>query len=573
MEAISDKNQFGESASKDVIRKLLDDKVITETKLKALMDEVSYTNQNPLQALIDSHLVSESVINSYMSGDKIQSINLSEVTIGEELTGKIPKDIALSNRIIAFDETEKDVKIAMANTEDYGAIDYVRNCFGGKDVKPYYAKESDILATIDKFYEYSFTIGNIIDELEANGVIANVSAETNYKSPVIRFFDAIMSDAVHKKASDIHIQPDEFFVRVRYRMDGVMQNQFTFHKKFYSSIIVRIKIVSGMNIAESLRPQDGGIESIIMGRRIDFRVSIMPTIFGEGVVIRILDRGTNIVSIEKLGLLKENEEKMRKIMLRPEGVMIVTGPTGSGKTTTLYAILSEISSPHINMMTLEDPVEYHIALAKQVSINPAAGIDFASGLRAILRQDPDVILVGEMRDEETAITAMRAAMTGHKVYTTLHTNDAVSAINRLLDLKISRHIIASSVNGIIAQRLMRKLCPDCKIKRPIKDSEYETYRIKKTDKPIYVYDAAHTSNCKTCSGTSYIGRVTVTEIILFDHDIKSMVEDGINEYELMKKIKADKKFTSMQVDGIKKVLCGITCFKELKRSVNMSDYM
>lgn len=551
----------------NMLERLIKDGVIDVLQLQILREEITYTNEDITRALTRSNLISEAVINLYLGEEVVESINLDSADIDAEVVKKIPKKDAAERCVIAFQETANAVNIAMGNVSDIETIEYIKTYFNDKEIKAFLAKESDILGAIDKYYEYSFVIGRIIEELEAgSNVDYRVDTEHSYKSPVIRFVDGVLSDAVHKGASDIHIQPDEHFVRVRYRIDGVMQNQLTFDKKFYQSIVVRVKIISGMNIAESMRPQDGGIKASMMGRKIDFRVSLMPTIFGEGAVIRILDKKTSVSDLTKLGLSKDNLEKIHRIIDKPEGVLIVTGPTGSGKTTTLYAIISALASPGINIMTLEDPVEYHMPLARQMNVNHAAGIDFSSGLRAILRQDPDVILVGEMRDEETAITAMRAAMTGHKVFSTLHTNSAISAINRLLDLKVSGHIIASSVNGIIAQRLVRKICLQCGVKRVMADAEFEKYKIKKT-KEVHVYDAC---GCKICNGTGYKGRIGVTEIIVFDKETRAMVEDEVKEHTLLNALRASKKFVPMYIDAIRKVMSGLTSFDEIQRCVDMS---
>lgn len=554
----------------EALIRLVHDGVLDTLHLQIIKEEINQTGENIISALIKSNLVTESVINLYLSENKVTTVDIDAIEVNTDVVKKVPKKDATERRLIVFAEDVNNISVAIADTSDVESIEYIRSYFEGKEAKVFLAREESILASIDKYYEYSFAIGKIIEELEVN-MDANYRADgdNSYKSPVIRFVDGILVDAVHKNSSDIHIQPDENFVRVRYRIDGVMQNQFTFNKKFYQSIIVRAKIISGMNIAESMRPQDGGIKMNMLGRKIDFRVSLMPTVYGEGVVIRILDKKTGISNVTKLGLTKDSLEKIRKILAKPEGVMIVTGPTGSGKTTTLYAIISEISSPGINIMTLEDPVEYNMPLAKQMNVNHAAGIDFASGLRAILRQDPDVILVGEMRDEETAITAMRAAMTGHKVFSTLHTNDAPSAITRLLDLHVSEHIIASSVNGIIAQRLVRRICSNCCKKRLMTDEEFTKYRIKKT-KDVEISEA---HGCKQCYGSGYKGRLSIIEIIVFDKEVRAMVEDGIKEHEFVQKIKTSGKFIPMQIDAIKKVMMGLTSFEEVNRCIDMSSYI
>ncbi|QED23720.1 GspE/PulE family protein [Candidatus Deianiraea vastatrix] len=555
--------------AESLVERLLSDKIIDEIQLQTIRDEVQQTGQDVISALIAAHLVSDNIIQSYIRNVDVKSIDLAHTAIDPNVARKLAKHEAVSNVVIAFYEDSREVGIATVDPDVLSNIDGLSSYFDGKDIVPYLAKQADILAAIDKSYEYEFNISKILKELASASEYEFKGMGNSYQSPVVRIVDALLSDAVHKGASDIHIQPDAKFVRVRYRMDGMMNNQFTFDVKYYPSITVRIKIIGGMNIAESIRPQDGAIQSTIMGRKIDFRVSLMPTVFGESIVIRVLDKNESVSSLSNFNFSKDNETKIRKLLSKPEGVLIMTGPTGSGKTTTLYAMMSEIASPRINMMTLEDPVEYHMPLAKQMNVNDAAGITFAGGLRAILRQDPDVILVGEMRDEETAITAMRAAMTGHKVFSTLHTNDAPSAVNRLLDLGVSRHIIASSVNGIIAQRLIRRLCPDCKKARLMRDDEFARYKIKKV-KDIKVYDAG---SCKNCHNIGYKGRCSVIEVLSFDSMVKSMIEDGASEHAIVGKAKEAKTFVPIQIDAIKKVIGGVSSFDEVSRVIDMSDYI
>ncbi len=564
--------ELDESSQSRLIERLLKDGILTNIQLQTIEDETRQTDENLLVAMVKSRIVAKSIVDAYIENTDVDSIDLKSIQIDPETSRKIPKELSVTNYLIAFLEDRRSVHIAFSNPSDIDNIDFLSSFFDGKNIVKYLAKEADILSMIDKVYEYNFTIGDIIDEMEALNGIDLHGSDATYKSPIIRFLDAVLHDGVHKDASDIHIQPDDGFVRIRYRIDGVMQNQFTLNSKFYQSVVVRIKIISGMNIAESIKPQDGSIKTSIMGRAIDFRVSLMPTIFGEGVVIRILDKKDNISSLLKLGIAKDNYDKIIKIISKPEGVLIMTGPTGSGKTTTLYAMMAQIVSPEINMMTLEDPVEYHMPMARQMNVNQSAGITFASGLRSILRQDPDVILVGEMRDEETAITAMRAAMTGHRVFSTLHTNDASSAINRLLDLGISPHIISSSINGIIAQRLVRKLCPNCKIKHEITDEEYAKFKLRKKEGAVFYAYSENAKGCESCNKTGFRGRAAVLEVLYFDKELRGMIEDGVTEHKIAASLLESKKFSPMQTDAIRKVLQGVTSFAEIERVIDMSEY-
>jgi type IV pilus assembly protein PilB len=340
------------------------------------------------------------------------------------------------------------------------------------------------------------------------------------------------------------------------------------HKEHWSAISVRIKIMSGMNIAETRKPQDGRINSEIIGRKIDFRVSTQPTIHGENIVMRILDEKQSILSLDSLGFSAYHINLLKRMVQRPEGVIILTGPTGSGKTTTLYTILNYINSIDKNIMTLEDPVEYRIPLIRQSNIRMDVGMDFASGVKSILRQDPDVILIGEVRDKDTAMSAIQAAMTGHQVYTSLHTNDALAAIPRLMNIGVPNYLMAGSLIGIFAQRLARKLCSDCKAPEPLSDIE------KKIMGPKYsnINTIMKSKGCQKCNNTGYKGRTVIAEILVFDRDLDDMVSSSKTRKEMMDYV-LSKGFVTMQEDGLHKVSAGILDLKELTRVVDLTERM
>jgi general secretion pathway protein E/type IV pilus assembly protein PilB len=385
---------------------------------------------------------------------------------------------------------------------------------------------------------------------------------------MVRLVDAVLNDAVHHGASDLHFEPEAQFLRVRYRIDGKMVQIRSVHKDYWSAIAVRIKIMSGMNIAETRKPQDGRIESEILGRKIDFRVSTQPTINGENIVMRILDEKQSVITLDKLGFSNHCIDILKKIVKRPEGVIILTGPTGSGKTTTLYTILNYINSIDKNIMTLEDPVEYHIPLIRQSNIKNDIGMDFATGIKAILRQDPDVILVGEIRDKETAVTAIQAAMTGHQVYSSLHTNDALSAIPRLMNIGVPNYLMAGSLIGIIAQRLARKLCVHCKKEAPIDDYERKLLG----NRFAVVTKLFKAVGCDKCSGSGYKGRIAISEILPFDRELDEMVVQAQTRKDMLK-YALSKGFIPMVEDGLEKVVEGIIDLKELTRVVDLTERM
>jgi general secretion pathway protein E/type IV pilus assembly protein PilB len=460
----------------------------------------------------------------------------------------------------------------MVDVFDIIAIDQMRRFFPPNfRIDPVFVSETEIMQSIDQYYDYEMSIEGILKEIESGGA-AKMNDETqlrgDYKSPMVRLVDAVLNDAVHHGASDLHFEPEEKFLRVRYRIDGKMVQIRSVHKDYWSAIAVRIKIMSGMNIAETRKPQDGRIESEILGRKIDFRVSTQPTINGENIVMRILDEKQSVMTLDKLGFSDHCIEILKKIVKRPEGVIILTGPTGSGKTTTLYTVLNYINSIDKNIMTLEDPVEYHIPLIRQSNIKSDIGMDFATGIKAILRQDPDVILVGEIRDKETAITAIQAAMTGHQVYSSLHTNDALSAIPRLMNIGVPNYLMSGSLIGIIAQRLARKLCNNCKKEMPIEDHERKLLG----NRYAVVNKLYRAVGCDKCSGSGYKGRTAISEILPFDRELDEMVVQGQTRKDMLK-YALSTGFIPMVEDGLEKVVTGMIDLKELIRVVDLTERM
>lgn len=556
---------------KNLLKKLLDSSIITPDQAKIAEQEIKLSGHSKKisDVLVELGFVSQLSISELFSSKNLEMLTLSSMKLKQDVVRKLPKDFATQNKVILVEESENEIKVAMENVNNILVLDKLKILFSGRKIVPVYARETDIAHAIDKYYEYSLKISEIIDEIENGPGLSqdDINDSEAYQSPVARLVEAILIDAVHKGASDIHIEPEEYFVRVRYRIDGVLINQLSFHKKYWESVVVRIKVISSLNIAESRRPQDGSLDMNVSNRKVDFRVSITSTVFGENIVLRVLDRDGGVLTLEQLGFSKRNMKLVNISIEKPEGIMIITGPTGSGKTTTLYSVLSMINSPEVNIMTLEDPVEYSVPMIRQTSINIKAGIDFASGLRALMRQDPDVILVGEIRDTETAITAMRAAMTGHQVFSTLHTNDAISAIDRLLDIGVQSHIIANSLNAIIAQRLVRKLCVKCKKKRKITEEEYTKLRLKK-DKFKIVYDSV---GCSECNMTGFKGRTIISEMVVLSDKIRDMISNKATQYNLTSAIK-EEGFVTMQKNGLLKVLQGHTSFHELRTSVDMTNY-
>ncbi len=564
------------SPNKDISTRLLEKKVISEDQLQIALKEQQKTRGEKTIAtiLVEMGFISEGALGEILSESTgIKKFDIRAAMIDSKLVKKIPKEFANHNKLIAVSSTEDSVNVAMADIFDIVAVDQIRRCFPPNfKIIPVYATEVDILSAIDQYYGYEMSIEGILKEIEGAKDSQNINDESqlrgDYRSPMVRLVDAILTDAVHRGASDLHFEPENSFLRIRYRIDGKMVQIRSIHKEYWSAIAVRIKIMSGMNIAESRKPQDGRVQSEILGRRIDFRVSTQPTIHSENIVMRILDEKQSILTIDKLGFSERNELVLKTMVQRPEGVIILTGPTGSGKTTTLYTILNYINSIDKNIMTLEDPVEYRIPLVRQSNIRADAGMDFASGIKALLRQDPDVILVGEIRDTDTAITAIQAAMTGHQVYTSLHTNDAISAIPRLMNMGVPNYLMSGSLIGVIAQRLARKLCQSCK-------EEYQINEFEKNllgEKNQHISKLYRSKGCEKCSNNGYKGRAAIIEIISFDRELDDMISNGASRKDMIKYLLSTG-FVPMVEDGIDKVIAGITDLKELIRVVDMTDRM
>jgi len=372
-------------------------------------------------------------------------------------------------------------------------------------------------------------------------------------------------DAVKRGASDIHFEPEFAFLRIRYRIDGVLQQIRSLHKSYWPGIAVRLKVISGMDIAETRSPQDGRLNMNLCGRPIDFRVSTHPTIHGENIVLRVLDREKSIIPLERMGLRGSTLDQLKLMMTRPEGILVVTGPTGSGKTTTLYSLLSYRNTEAVNIMTLEDPVEYPVTLMRQTSVAEVNKVDFANGIRSIMRQDPDIILVGEVRDEDTATMAFRAAMTGHQVFTTLHTNSALGTFPRLLDIGISPDIMAGNIIGVVAQRLVRVLCPHCK--EPTKPTVEERNILGvKRNEAIQIFKP---KGCKRCSQTGYRGRMAIIELLRIDSDMDALIARRAPLDEL-RKLALAKGFNTLADDGARRILEGYTSIEEVMRVIDLT---
>ncbi len=549
---------------------LIEKGLITQDQIEIAITEQRKTGKQLGQILTDLGFVTESVMRDSL-GEAIgkQSVNLESAVPDPDALELIPKTIATRHNVIPVSYNRKTEVLQLAMTDIFDVLvqERIRSALPvNVEIEPVLSSEGEIRNAIDQFYGYELSVNGILKEIET-GVVDHSELEAQggeYSQPLVRLVDAILADAVKRDASDIHFEPELGFLRLRYRIDGVLQQIRSLHKDYWSAIAVRLKVVAGMNIAETRSPQDGRISLRVGGRTVDFRVSTLPTTHGENIVLRVLDRSKGIVPLEKFDIHEENFQLLKLLMSRPEGIVLVTGPTGSGKTTTLYSMLNYRKSIEVNIMTLEDPVEYPMDLIRQTSVNEVAKMDFASGIRSLMRQDPDVILVGEVRDEATAEMALRAAMTGHQVFTTLHTNSALGAIPRLTDIGIKPDIMAGNIIGIIGQRLVRTLCKRCKRKRPVE--EYEKI-ILDISEDIELYDAV---GCEKCGNSGYKGRVSVLEVLKVDAELDELIASRATMRE-MHEHAASKGFKTMADDGIYRILEGQTTIEELSRVVDLTS--
>lgn len=485
------------------------------------------------------------------------------------LVKQLPKDIALRHKVVPVLLDGETLYLAMVDIYNVLAIDQVQRHFPRNyKILPVFCSEQEILEIIDQYYDYEMSVDGILREIET-GVQDTKRLTDNsqgYVNPTVRLVDSILIDAIRRGASDIHFEPEDKFLRLRYRIDGKLSQIRSFHKDYWPAIVVRIKILSGMNIAETRLPQDGRITYNVLGRDVDFRAATQPTIHGENVVLRILDKKKGLISLDKLGFSEHNEKVLHKLIKRPEGVIIVTGPTGSGKTTTLYAVLGELNKVDVNIMTLENPVEFVMPMIRQSNIRQGAGMGFADGIKSLMRQDPDIIFVGEIRDMDTAEMALRAAMTGHQVYSTLHTNDAVGAIPRLVDIGLEPRLLSGSIIGIVAQRLARRLCPDCKEIRHATPEECKILGVDAATPP----EIAHHVGCDKCTYTGYKGRVGLVEVLPVDREMDELIATNATRKQILQHAKTVG-FKTMVDDGIAKVLAQVTDLDELIDTIDMTE--
>lgn len=557
---------------KSLAETLVEIGLLTAGHIKEAQEEEQKTGLPFRKIIVQKGFISEEDLVSFIASNmNLPRIELSNYIIDPKIIGLIPETLARKHQIIPVLKIGACLTCAMYDPLNLFAIDELRN-ITRFDIEPAVATEKEIKKALDEYYGAKGSIEDIIQTIDKERLGLKEGQELDLKKlqevsgepPVIRLVNLMIMQAVNDAASDIHIEPEEETVRVRYRVDGILHDRPAVPKYLQSAIVSRIKVLSNLNIAERRASQDGRFQMKMENRSIDIRVSVMPTIYGENVVMRLLDRASAVLSLSKLGFSQEVLEKYQKLIHRPYGIILVTGPTGSGKTTTLYGSLHIINSGEKNIVTIEDPVEYHLAGVRQIQVDPKAGINFANGLRAILRQDPDIIMVGEIRDKETAEIAIQAALTGHLVFATLHTNDAPGAVTRLVDMGVEPFLVSSSLIGVLAQRLVRAICKDCKetyipSDEVLRDIGYSGAKEQALDIKFY-----RGKGCAKCLQTGYKGRVGIFELMLTDEKIRNLITAKAPCEEIKQQAEAAG-MLSLKNDGMQKIRDGITTIEEVLR--------
>ncbi len=544
--------------------------IITPDQLNVALTEKKISGKMLGQVLVDLGFINETTLSKFLAeASGFEVFDPKNTIFDGDALSLLKKEEAVKLGVLPVALQDNQLVIALVDPYDVVAMDSLRRILPkGTMIKSLVTTPSMLDEAIDAAYGYSSAIADILQELEKEGSedVSKIREDVAYQHPIVRLVNALVFDAVKLGVSDLHFEPEENFVRLRYRMDGVLYTAQILHKRLWSGVSQRIKIMSNMNIADKLSAQDGRFNLNVGGREADFRVSSLPTVWGENIVLRVLDKSQNIMPLEKLGFSPDNLARIKAAQSRPEGIIIVTGPTGSGKSTSLYSMINAINNVEVNIQTLEDPVEYSLPMIRQTHVREGV-LDFADGIRALLRQDPDIIFVGEIRDGVTGDMALKAAMTGHQVYTTLHTNDSFGAIPRMVDLGLKPGMIAGAIIAVFAQRLVRRLCASCKEQYTASEEDCHVMKVDPADPPQIC--RPRQGGCPTCKGQGYKGRVAVAEILLLDDDLDDIIARGGTKSE-MRKVARQKGFKSMKDDGMLKVLDGLTSIAEVASNIDVT---
>jgi len=549
----------------NIADQLIESSLITQDELELALSEQGKSGGSLGYNLVKTGAISDKAFSEFLSQIyQVPAVDLDDIESDEHSIELIPSEVATKFQVVPVKREGRVLTVAMANPDNIFAIDDIK-FITGLEVRPVVATENALKRAIDRFYDSADSLAEvmrdmeddfeIVEEMEEDSGLEEAQSED---APVVKLVNSLISDAVSKGASDIHIEPFEKTLRVRFRIDGVLHEMMSPPYKMKGAVTSRLKIMAELDIAEKRIPQDGRIKIRIGSKKIDLRVSTLPTIFGEKVVMRILDKSSLQIDLTKLGFQSRSLDKFIKAIKSPYGMVLVTGPTGSGKTTTLYSALNKINLPMHNIMTAEDPVEYNLEGINQVNVREEIGLTFASSLKAFLRQDPNIVMVGEIRDLETGSIAVKAALTGHLVLSTLHTNDAPSTINRMIDMGIEPFLVASSTNLILAQRLVRKLCSVCKKSVEIHPEALRELGIADEES----FEIFETVGCPKCSGTGYKGRLGLYEVMPISENIRDLILNRGSASEIRHDA-IKEGMDTLRSDGIKKLKDGITSLEEV----------
>jgi len=547
---------------------LLEEGLVTYEQLDAATSEQARTGKGLGRILIDlGFVVEQDLVSALAKQIGLPFVDLTDYPIDPAAASLISDALAKRYSALPIGYDDSKLVVAMSDPANVFALDDIRT-ITGLDIKPVVATRADITNAIARFHRLEESVSDIVgaaaDEADDLDALVNTK-ELVEEAPIVKLVNLLITQAVNERASDIHVEPHERDVRIRYRIDGVLHEVMRSPKSIQSGVISRLKIMADINIAERRIPQDGRVGLVVGGKAIDLRVATLPTVYGEKVVIRILDKSSVLLNLQDLGFSEHNFKRYESSYKKPYGMILVTGPTGSGKSTTLYATLNIINTPERNIITVEDPVEYRLAGVNQIQVNPRAGLTFASALRSILRSDPDVVLIGEIRDRETAQIAVEAALTGHLVLSTLHTNDAPSAISRLLEMGIEPFLVSSATDGVLAQRLLRLLCDRCKeLYAPTEEALLEA------GIPLHPDGTApklyRPVGCSHCAKTGYRGRMAAHEVMLKTEEIERLTAERRSAEEIGR-VAREQGMKVLRDDGIEKVLAGLTSIEEIMRVI------
>ncbi len=545
---------------------LVNSGVITEAQLEKALELQKGTGRKLGEVLMDENIASDETIAKALSSQLgISMIDLQGISIPKEIQDLMPANVLKQHKMIPFEygNSPNVIRVAMADPIDMNAQDDIA-IITNLRVEPVVATQRSIMVTIDRYYgrgDVDAALETYVQEKEAElGAKEDVYEEDVNSSPIVMLVKEMIEQAVRQRASDIHIEPMEHYVRVRYRIDGTLYERGEYKTQLFPAISARVKIIGGMDISEKRKPQDGRITQVVDRQEYDIRVSLLPTVYGEKIVMRLTSKNALTKEKSQLGFQPDELKQFDRILSNPHGILLVTGPTGSGKSTTLYTALSELNTADVNIITVEDPVEANINGINQVHVNPKANLTFASALRSILRQDPDIIMIGEIRDGETATIAVQASITGHMVVSTLHTNSAAGTITRLADMGIEPYLLADSIVGVIAQRLVKRLCPACRRAKLATQDEKQLLNVP-ADRDLTIYEPC---GCSKCDNTGYRGRIGVYEILEMSPKLKTIISKGGGAEEIKEQALKEGMHT-LRMSATKYVLDGITSINEMMK--------